>query len=123
MKPERLQSITDAAQFFEEIVRFLTMDEKGVPAETYLACAAWMAGAQLFRMAVDGSANVPRGTVVLSEAVNNRLQELMALVSRLASEGPAEGEVAQNSGIETASVPMRLSLVQAQDLLDPIYLS
>lgn len=123
MNPAHANAINEGASFLESMVRYHTMDEKGVPAETCVACAAWMAGTQLFRMHVHQELNLPSGSVVLSEEVNVRLPSLSERIARSVNkktsiEGFADGRTPANT-----SIPIRLSLAQAQDLLDPIYLS
>lgn len=119
----QLETVTEAARFFQIAVSHFVMDAAGVPSESCIACAGWMAGTQLFRMEVGLGLDVPRGTVVLSEGVNQRLPALLASVAQRAGEG-----VAAEPGIEEVSSSgtpprLRFSLAQTQDALDPIYQS
>lgn len=99
------------------------MDEKGVAAETSLACAGWMAGTQLYRLEIDPALDVKPGTVVLSEPVNQHLPGLMDLVAAIAAQGEAADPDMDNADTTGVQPIYRLSLAQTQDGLDPVYLS
>ncbi len=115
--------IQQAAELLETAVRNYVMDEKGVAAETCLACAGWMAGTQLYRLEIDPSLAVKPGTVVLSEPVNQRLPGLMNMVAAMATQGEAAPPDMDNADTTGAQPIYRLSLAQTQEGLDPVYLS
>ena len=115
--------IQQAAEFLETAVRNHVMDEKGVAAETCLACAGWMAGTQLYRLEIDPTLAVKPGTVVLSEPVNQRLPGLMDMVATMATQGEAAPPDLDNADTTGARPIYRLSLAQTQEGLDPVYLS
>jgi hypothetical protein len=115
--------IQQAAEFLETAVRNHVMDEKGVAAETCLACAGWMAGTQLYRLEIDPTLAVKPGTVVLSEPVNQRLPGLMNMVAAMATQGEAAPPDMDNADTTGAQPIYRLSLAQTQEGLDPLYLS
>lgn len=115
--------IQQAAEFLETAVRNHVMDEKGVAAETCLACAGWMAGTQLYRLEIDPTLDMKPGTVVLSEPVNQRLPGLMNMVAAMATQGDAAPPDMDNADTTGAQPIYRLSLAQTQEGLDPVYLS
>jgi len=121
---QRTGAVADGAAFLETVVRYHVQDEAGIPAETCITCAAWMAGTLLFRLVEQqGARHLPRGRVVLSDRVNQRLPALMGLVGAMVADGlPADPETDQTAPPQTMP-PLRLTLAQAQDLLDPVYLS
>ncbi|MGE0349254.1 hypothetical protein [Hydrogenophaga sp.] len=120
---QRADAVAEGAAFLETVVRYHVQDDAGIPAETCITCAAWMAGTLLFRLEEQHARHLPRGCVVLSDRVNQRLPALMGLVGAMAADGePAAPEIDQTAPPQTMP-PLRLTLAQAQDLLDPVYLS
>ncbi|MCV0438426.1 MAG: hypothetical protein K5880_07325 [Hydrogenophaga sp.] len=116
-------AVEEGARFFEIAVKHFVMDPTGIPAESCLACAAWMAGTLLFRLEVNPEIDAPRGSIVLNEGVNQRLPELAHFVTKHASYGMAPDPDIDRANPKGSSPKLRFSLADTQDILDPIYLS
>lgn len=116
-------AVADGAAFLDAMVRYHVQDNTGIPAETCLACAAWMAGTLLFRLEVQPAHNLTRGSVVLSERVNQRLPALLGLVGAMAATGEPADPTTDQATPPEGLPPLRLTQAQAQDQLDPVYSS
>jgi hypothetical protein len=115
--PIRVQT---AVTYLMNALATLLMNERGLPAETNLACAGWMCGTLLYRYRLGPRDDIAPGTVVLSEEINEDLRQVFARVTSLARSAPAgpdelEAQVAQEG------YPLRKTMLEARLLLEPIW--
>ncbi len=115
--------LLEGADFFKSLLRKVATTEQGIHVETVIASAARMAGTMLFRSFAPPGSNFEPGTTVLSDQANvsgPKLMNLMFITLRSLGD-PAGEDLVDRDAVSTKA--SQLTLRQAQELLDPLFLA
>ncbi len=122
MNSQNLQQIIEVADMLNRLLRKLVITKEGIHAETIVSAAARMAGTMLFRSFGDEAADLPAGSVVISDRANQQGPKLTStLFAVLRQYGHTELDEQNLNGAQETTALARLTLKQTQSLLEPWY--